>query len=234
MTPTIVFTRIHGKTKYDDGARRWLDSLLAFRPVIPHRVAIINRYASNPDGMFDCVTPEHYRYDGGGWDCGSWQFAAKNIETDLLVCFNSSTRIMSAGWLELFMLAAATHGDGLYGPLASFEIIPHIRTPCMVFAPSVIRDYPMTVDNRDDTYRFEVFGWPDGTPNVTQWVRAAGFRTMLVTRDGCYDQPDWRKPDGIFRRGDQSNLIVKDRHCDEYAASTDEVKAQLEKLADGR
>lgn len=239
MKPTVVFVRVLTKPEYDHGARRWAEAYHRYRPSIPHDLVIINRYADPP--MDDPICAEfqtsqptrHLRYDGGGWDCGAWQFAGKNIESDLLVCFNSSTYVTGDGWLDRFVEAAETHGDGLYGPLASFEINPHIRTPCMAFQPHVVRDYPHEVQTREDTYRFEVFGWPDGTPNFTQWVRQQGHKTVLVTWDGVYDQPDWRTPPDIFRRGDQSNLIVKDRHCEAYEVSDEAGKRMLERLADG-
>ena len=60
-----------------------------------------------------------------------------------------------------------------------------------------------------------------------------GLQTRLVTWDGSYDLPDWRKPPNIFRRGDQSNLIVRDRHADAYTVSDAEGKAKLEGLANG-
>ena len=96
----------------------------------------------------------------------------------------------------------------------------------------VINGYPKEVKDREDTYRFEVFGWPDRTPNFTLWAGLNGFPVKLVTWDGVYDLADWRKPTNIFRRGDQSNLIVKDRHCDAYDAA--ENKDELERMADGK
>lgn len=236
MKPTVVFVRVVTKPEYDHGATQWLRSYLRYRPQIDHDLVIINRYADPAmDDEFSVASAmagaKWMRYDGGGWDCGAWQFAGANIESDLLVCFNSSTYVTGPGWLERFVEAARLCGDGLYGPLASYEIIPHIRTPCMAFQPHVIRDYPCPVLSREDTYRFEVFGFP-GVPNFTQWVRQKGLATMLVTWDGFYDQPEWRTPPNIFRRGDQSNLIVKDRHCEAYEVSDAEGKRTLTGLAD--
>lgn len=232
MKVTIVFVRVVTKPEYDHGAKRWIDAFVAYMSGHPYELAVINRYADPKDDMFPGQVKQ-FRYDGGGWDCGAWQFASQNIDTDLLVCFNSSTYITGHGWLKRFVDAVEEYGDGLYGPLASYEIIPHIRTPCMIFQPSVMRDYPMEVQSREDTYRFESLGWPNGVPNVTQWVREKGLKTHLVTWDGSYDLPDWRKPPNIFRCGDQSNLIVKDRHCEAYEISDAENKLRLENLANG-
>ncbi len=205
-----------------------------FAPNYPHEVIIINRYADSPDAMFDAVTTKYLRYDDGGWDCGAWQFAGRNIDTDLLVCFNSSTYVTGDDWLKRFVMAVQEHGDGLYGPLTSYEIVPHVRTPCMIFQPHVINSYPAEVNNREDTYRFESFGFSPEVPNFTQWVRRQGLKTMLVAWNGVFDLPYWREPQNIFRRGDQSNLIVKDRHCEAYEVSDADGKARLEALADAR
>jgi hypothetical protein len=228
----VIFVRVNSKPEYEHGAQRWLSAYRKFHAGMSHRLVIINRYCDPTDDSFD-LADEQVRYDGGGWDCGAWQFAARNIQADILACFNSSTYVMGDDWLARLALPVFQHGPGLYGPLASYEINPHIRTPCMVFTPEVMRSYPKTVDSREATYQFEAMGYPD-CPNVTQWIRQQGHQTQLVTWDGCYDLPDWRKPANIFRRGDQSNLIVKDRHCEAYEASGPANKAMLEGLADGR
>jgi len=233
VIPVVLFVRVCGKPEYELGAQRWAESYRKYRPNIPHSIAIINRYTDAPDNSLEdiCWTP--IRYDGGGWDCGTWKFVASIMpHADLLVCFNSSCVIQGPGWLERFVSVAEKNGEGLYGPLASYEICPHIRTPCMAFHPYVMNEYPQSVLTREDTYRFESCGYPDGTPNVTQWARKKGFATRLVTWSGDFDQPDWKQPN-VFRQGDQSDLIVHDRHCDAYAVSDAAGKAQLERLAYG-
>ncbi len=234
MRVAVVFTRVVTKPEYNHLAQRWLDAYKRYQMGYPHQLIVIDRYADNTDGMFDHYADYYLRYDLGGWDCGAWQFAGRNIDADLLVCFNSSTYVTGHDWLKRFVDAVEKHGDGLYGPLTSYEVMPHVRTPCMIFQPHVINDYPHQVNSREDAYRFECLRWPDGTPTFTDWVKNKGQKTMLVTWDGEYDLPDWRKPPNIFRRGDQSNLIVKDRHADTYEDWGADGKEMLEKLADGR
>ena len=232
MKPTVVFVRVPKKPEYLSGEIRWMESYLKNKPDIEHDVVIINNHGDGDPDFLPGAT--NLRYDGGGWDCGAWKFAAKNIPAEFLICFNSSTRIMYPDWMEKITKAAAENGDGIYGPLTSFEIVPHIRTPCMAFQPHVMAGYPREVLDREDTYRFESLGYPDGTPNVTQWARAKGFKTMLVARSGAYNLPEWRKPKNVFRDGDQSDLLIRDRHCDAYEISAPDGKAFLEKLANGR
>jgi len=230
MKVTVVLVRVNNKPEYRHGEQRLLDSYLRYDAGYEHDLVIIDR---NGDSSYD-VEANHIRYNGGGWDCGAWQFAGRNIDTDLLVCFNSSTYVTGPRWLKHFVQAVEEYGDGLYGPLASYEIQPHIRTPCMIFQPHVVRGYPHEVLSRDDTWRFEVFGFPPENVNFTQWVKNKGLQTRLVTWDGVYDMQEWRNPPNIFRRGDQSNLIVRDRHVEAYDVSDAEGKLKLEHLADGR
>lgn len=237
---TVVFCRVNTKREYDQGAMRWRDSYLDNRTDIPHELVVINRCADSPDDLFDFMLKEHnerprrnpryMRYDLDGWDCGSWQFAGKNIDTDLLVCFNSSTYITCHLWLKRFVEAVEKYGDGLYGPLTSNEVMPHVRTPCMIFQPHIINSYPVEVTDRQGTYQFESMGFPH-TPNFTMWTKLQGYATMLVSLYGAFGMSEWREPANIFRRGNQSACLVKDRHADAYDASDEAGKRKLEELA---
>ncbi len=229
MKATVVFVRVNNKPEYAHGEGRLLESYLKYKPEIPHDVVVIDRGA---DSRQDIPGAMHLRYDAGGWDCGAWQFAGDRLRTrDLLVCFNSSCQITGTQWLERFCEAVEKHGNGLYGPLTSNEVVPHVRTPCMIFQPHIINDYPCEVTSREDTYRFESMGWPSGVPNFTQWTALRGNKTMLVTWYGEYDQAHWRDPANIFRKGNQQSLIVKDRHCEAYEISDEAGKRFLEDLA---
>lgn len=228
MTPTVVIVRVVGKPEYEPGAQRWLESYLRYRPTMKHRLVVIERYADGDDSFKPFAT-ETVRYDGGGWDCGAWQFAAKNLNAELLVCFNSTTQIMGENWLERFTDAVDIYGPGLYGPMASLEVAPHIRTPCMVFTPEVMNAYPGAVHDRQNTYQFESMGFP-GILNISLWTRARGLPVRMVTWSGNYDLLDCRNPPNVFRSGDQSDLIVKDKHAEHYEQSDPGHKAYLEQL----
>lgn len=232
MKITVVYILVPGVKEYDDAAKIWLASYLRFKPSIDHDVLLVKKTDDWVNPMFDDVSTSYINYDGGGWDCGTWQHVGKVVDTDLLVCMNTRTRLTSRWWLDRIDCAVRENGVGLYGPWASLEINPHIRTPCMIFQPSVIRDYPVLVDSREQAFQFESFGSPE-SPNFTLWCQSMGYVTKLITWDGVYDQPDWRTPENIFRRGDQSNCLLFDRHCDLYANASREEKQRLERLADG-
>jgi hypothetical protein len=127
--------------------------------------------------------------------------------------------------LKRFVEARKQFGEGLYGSAGSFEVSPHIR--CCFFGcnPKIFNEYPHEIGTREKTFQFEC-----GRLNFTRWFKGKAF---MVTWDGVYEQPDWRKPPNIFRRGDQSNLIAWDKHSKVYASASPRGKKILERQADG-
>lgn len=216
---------------YDSVRERWISTYVQFKPAINHELVVVDSDVATDPAEYSPHASRFMVYTGGGWDCGIWQMVGREIQTDLLICCNSSTYFHRHGWMERFVEAVEQYGVGLYGSMGSYECSPHLRTPCLVFQPQVVNAYPWITACRNDTWAFEVLR---GADNFTQWSGRNGFTPRLVTWDGVWEQPDWRKPDNIFRRGDQSNILVKDRHVDTFAASPPEGKETLSKLADGR
>ena len=230
MKIALATIRVPSVPLYDSVTKRWLRTYEQFKPSLPHDLIVVDDAVAAPPGDHGRHTDQFCLYTGGGWDCGIWQWLAKEVEADLLVCCNTSTWYWKDGWLERFAEEFSKCGDGIYGSMASFEIAPHMRTPVYVFPPHIMRDYPILCDSRPKTYTFECAG---GKDTFTSYCIQRGLQTRLVTWDGCYTLPDWRKPENIFRRGDQSNILVKDRHVDTYEASDEAGKQVLSRLADG-
>lgn len=232
MKVALVTIRVPHDRNYDGVAQRWQDTYLKFRPQMPHDLVVVDsdREGPPPEALMSYVT-KRLVYTGGGWDCGTWIFVGRELDADLLVCCNTSTYYERTGWLERLVAAAGKHGKGLYGPMCSLAHHPHVRTPCMAFQPEVIRDYPHVINSRPLTYRFECLG---GHDNFTLWCKGRGYAVKQVTWDGEQDISDWRKPPNVFWKGDQSNLLVKDRHANRYDTGTPESRRQLNKEANGQ
>lgn len=230
MNITVVTIRVPNKSSYDNNSVEWVESYKKYKPQIKHDLIVVNSDSDWSPSVYDEVATDFVRYDGGGWDCGTWTFIWRAITTDVFICCNTSTFFTGHGWMERFLDAIDANGVGLYGPMISFEISKHVRSPCMVFQPEIIKDYPYIINSRQETYTFECAGQEK---TFTNWHRRNGGTVKLVTWDGVYDIEDARKPNNIFRRGDQSNVIIKDRHCKAYEESSDEGKLVLERLADG-
>lgn len=230
MKIQLVTIRVPQQRLYDGVTARWLDTYRRFMPATPHDLVVVDSDVAAPKGEHADFSDDFRVYTGGGWDCGIWQWLAKTSDADLLVCLNTSSYLHRPGWLERFAEAFTEHGPGLYGSMSSFYLSPHIRTPVYVFPPEIMRDYPVLCDSREKTYTFECAGMKQ---TFTSHCLAKGLPVKLVTWDECLDLADSRKPDNIFRRGDQSNILVKDRHCDNYEASDEAGKRELERQADG-
>lgn len=230
MKITLVTIRVPWNPNYDGVVKRWIDTYRQFKPAIEHELVVVDSDSAGEPGEFADHASRFLVYTGGGWDCGTWLWAGRTLQTDMLVCCNSSTYFWKHGWLERFVEEFQRYGRGLYGPMTSLAYHPHIRTPCMVFHPEIAIKYPGKVTNRDETYVFECLG---GNGNFTLWSKKSGYPVKMVTWDGCYDMSDWRKPDNVFWKGDQSNVLVKDRHANRYDTGKQIDREKLKREADG-
>lgn len=212
---------------YEESAVRFLKTYLRYIPEIPHRLVVVNCGDSRHDGMFDCVVTDYRTYSGGGYDCGTYQEIGSKLDSDLVVGLNTHTHFWKHGWLERIVEAVEKHGPGVYGATASYELHPHLRTPCIVFSPQVMAKYPYKVTSREQASWFEA-----GPNNFSLWALKNNYPSLLVTADGVMEMKDWRKPDNIFRRGDQSNCLVRDRHTDIFDAETPQEREILAARAD--
>lgn len=193
-----------------------------FKPAIPHELHV-TFCGPGSEGRT-------HSYTGGGWDIGAHQHAAKEIDADFIVFLATPVYFWKHGWLERLVEARQRFGDGLYGPMASYENAPHVRTSCFGTSPALMASWPTLVDNREKCAAFE--SWPP--LNFSRHVMKLGKPVKMVTQDECYDWTDWRKPENIFRRGDQTNTLVRDRHWDIYHDADPAGKEKLSMAADGK
>jgi hypothetical protein len=221
---------------YRPFTERFKETYVRFKPSCPHKLIIVSGGAE-PDeyirNLFKGIDVGFETYMGTGWDIGAHQVITSQSKAGLVVCMNSTVYFHRKGWLERLVSAYQEYGDGLYGPAGSFEAHPHIRAACYAYSPSLIRSYPYQVVNRADSFKFES-GTYDPEWNFTLWAKNHNYAVKMVTWDGIYDLPDWRKPENIFRRGDQSNCMVWDRHTDIYACADYQTQLALAGRADGK
>jgi hypothetical protein len=236
MNITLLYIRIISKidpnykepTSYLVGERRFIEGYKKFKPKEKHGLLVVNAGSSSKiDSAFDDIATDQISYVGTGWDCGTFKDVGGSLKCDLVVCFNTLSYLWTEDWLGPIVNCAKKYGKGVFGPTASYENFPHLRTPCIAFHPEVIKEYPLNIDDRVKACQFE-----HGPNNFSRWALSKGYPVIMVTKDGEYWQRDWRKPDNIFRRGDQSNCLVWDRHMLVYSQSTTEERRKLEKDAD--
>lgn len=247
----IVVLYLHVSAKSDPSAPdpsyylpyslRFARTFEQYPPGIDHELVVVS--CGKPIGedqmhLYRHITDRYECYEGTGWDLGSYQAIAKTLDCDWVVCLATPVYFHREGWLKRFAEAFDQHGDGLYGAMASYENNPHIRTSAFAFKPDRMREYPNLIDSREKCFWFECGCDSKGKPTHMDWCFTDWFLMnhkkppLMVTWDGIYFMKDWRMPVNIFRRGNQSNCLVLDRHCEIYANSTPEEKAVLERLAD--
>ncbi len=211
--------------------KRFVTTYLKYKPQIPHEVIVVNyngERTKETDKIFAPLNPRHTYATGTVFDIGTYQSVGKTLDHDLVLFCGSQVHFHKDGWLERIVEAFEKYGDGIYGPMGSYERMPHLRTCCIAMPPRLIRQYPHYINSRADTYRAESGDW-----NLTGWVANQGKPALMVTWDDELEVTDWRKPKNIFRRGDQSNCLIWDRHTKVYAEATPEYKKELEQSAQG-
>lgn len=221
-------------------AERWAKGYRQFAAGCSHQVLICasNGSVSREDKqLFEGVNPQwDDSYRGNAWDNGEFQYIARNHDADMMLFMNGRAHFWKENWLKPFVDAFVKFGEkGLYGNAASFESCPvdpmpwpnpHIRTPCFATSPKVFRKFCYDLSHREHSGYFESGRW-----NFSEWFRERGLPVKLVTRDGVYDREQWRKPENIFRRGNQSNCLVWDKHHQEYFNADHATKKAMEESA---
>ena len=161
--------------------------------------------------VFDGIPCEFHSHDNTGWDIGAFQWAAREIECDMIVCFGAFSYFKRAGWLRRMRHVFREYGDGLYGASASYQFNPHIRTAGFWCHPELIRAYTTDVATFAERYAFE-----HGERSLTRLADYLQLGCWMVTWDAVYPEAEWRTPPNIFWRGDQSNSMFYDRQFETY------------------
>jgi hypothetical protein len=243
MKISLVYTAVCGKSDptapepdwYAPYTKRFVDSYLKYPAGIEHELIICFCGGDPSIGMmelFDPIATSYASYRGPGWDIGAYQTVSERLDADLAMFMAAPVNFIRADWLAPFKEAREVYGNGLYGPQASYENYPHIRTGCFACPPLLFNTYPHKIDSREKCCWFESGG---GNPswNFTGWMLANGYEARMVLPGRCCKLQAWRDPPNIFRRGDQSNLLIWDRHNDIYRESSLERQRILEKQANG-
>jgi hypothetical protein len=218
---------------WSDILRRFVESYRAFPAGHAHDLYICVSGASLSQHSMAILAGTQFRalrYDGGGWDVGAYQHAAKHLlDYDFVVCLNSQAHVIKANWLLFFAQAFEKFGVGVYGASSSFETFPHIRTCCLAFPPRLILEYPLDVRCRYDAELFE-----HSPRGFSPWAIEKGLPVCVVTQSGVDPLAESRNRPNVFRRGSQGELLIHDRHTILYSSASPAEKEQLERKADGK
>lgn len=229
MDEPLTIAYVYPGDKFLPEARRFVSTYQQFPPEYHHRTVILCNACRATDQvreLFYPVTVYFAYHDNSGWDIGAWLFYAKECK-GVMLCLGTSVYFAKSGWLKRLADAWQADGPGLYGVSGSYEKRPHINTSAFMVDTHLLRLYAAKVVTKEDRYRFE-----HGENSFHNQLDRLGHPCKVVHWDGVYDQKDWRKPANIFRRGDQSNLLMRWNHTDVFDKATTD-KARLSALADG-
>jgi hypothetical protein len=106
---------------------------------------------------------------------------------------------------------------------------PHVRSNAfMLRRETLLRLRVGPIHTKMDALAFE-----SGRRGLTRQVQAMGLEALVVGRDGTgYPREAWPRS-GIFRMGEQENLLVADNRTDQYAQADPPTRAALRRAAWG-
>ena len=217
---------------------RFADSLRKFDPGCEYSLAVIEN-GGDEDCVKDCRAQFHglpatyHRYEGAGCDIGSFQHYAHNIanENVFMVCCVTRVYAWKERWLEKLVDARKYIGNGLYGTCASREGGKlHVCTRCYAMDSEDFRRYSHQIISRDQGVFFEL-----GDGNIYEWFKNQKLPTDVVCQRFISSAIDTSEAHlltapNIYRRGDQSELLVFDKHSDAYRDADPAEKLRLESL----
>lgn len=216
------------KTPDEFAEAAWKFSLTyrQYPPMYPHEFTVVFLRGTITDGDRDiwagipCKFEHYVPTTTDGWDGQAFQEQADKADCDFMVTCTSRNYFFRPGWLKRMVDARTLYGDGWYGIMVGYDGCPlgthpppnpHIRGSMNGFDPKTFRKWPHRIVSRQDCFRWECGEW-----NIANWYESIGKPAILVTWDGQWPRHLWKKPQNIYRRGTQSNLIALDRHSDFY------------------
>jgi len=186
--------------------------------------------------IFDGLPVKFIPYAGNGFDFGAQQEASQHLEGCFQVNMTSRVYFHREGWLKRLVDHREQFGPNLYGTSVSNEGGRlHLCTRCFAADADQFAAYPHKLDTRDKGVFYEVgIGNPDGS--LAEWFEVTYQQVPYVVY--WHQAYPWRQHhgdahpglDNVFRRGDQTELLVWDRHTKLWADADDQEKKRLTSL----
>lgn len=215
-------------------AKRFADTYRQFHPSYDsHEVFVVLNKGDKTEEistMFNNMRVRFLRYDGDGFDLGSQQWLAKQLDPETFTV-NLTTRCYfhCDSWLYMLLKARDTFGPQLYGCFASKESGKlHLCTRGHCMDAADWQEYPHEIKSRDQGVFVEC-----GDGCLLDWFESRSKQGILVSRDGFTTKGAWFNVPNRFRNGTQSNCLIWDRHTDLYAEADTEEKERLERMCLG-
>ena len=215
-------------------ASRFCDSFIKYCSSSANSRLVVVATGGEPlDGNFvDLLAdhgPQYFHYNGTGRDIGAFRAYASRTSADYLMLLGSACYFWCEDVIDRTFDCLVTNEDSVIAPMASYEVRPHLRTCCFATKASILRSYPYPTNSISEVYDFE-----HGPRSLTNWAINVGLTPLMYTLGDEFRLEEWRDPPNVFRRGDQTNCVIWDRHVDIYRSASEETKVELEGRANGR
>ena len=211
-------------------AHRFRETYLANDPGHQHDLIVVCNGADPNDevrGVFDKCGARYERYDGAGFDLGSQQTIAQSHRNALQVNFTSRCYFHRPNWLWKLVVAFEAYGDGLYGVSASREGGNlHVCTRAFMYWTETFRNFTTSIVSRDQGVDFEV----TKGKSISDWYSSLALARRIVHWDRTVNLDVFDTVPNRFRDGDQSAMLVFDRHSDLYRDGDETEKKRLATL----
>ncbi len=212
------------------GRERFIKAYQHFLPVVPHELYVVNKGFAAEQlyeqyMLFKDLAPRFINVDDEGFDLEAYRKAALQIEEPIIFFMNTHSEPLQHGWLDKVYAAFTSSSQiGLVGcsgnvethhPFApGFPGYPnyHVRTNGFMIAR---QDYLDMVEGRPLENKLQAYQFEAGRLSMTWMIQASGRKALVVGRQGAVQpQTLWRA--GIFRSGNQSNLLLADNQTRAY------------------
>jgi hypothetical protein len=231
--------------------RRFLDSYREHPAGLDHRLLMVFRRQNRIDvlqSLLAEVAHEPVKLVEPRFDLDAYLTAARSVSEPYVCLFNSSSELLTDGWLEKLARHLVRPGVGLVGATGSFEgqattkllrpfvrkqlapfPNPHVRTNAFMLSRELMLDLDWgPLRRKIDAWRVE-----SGPRNITRQVLDRDLEALVVGRDGEAYPPERWHASRTFRSGAQENLLAADNRTREFDQAGPSLRRALAEAAWG-
>jgi hypothetical protein len=210
---------------------RFLDSYSRNPAGVAHTLYVIFKGFGNSadleraQSLFAAVPHQPVFLGDDKLDIGAYMEWAALVREKQICVFNTTSKILTRDWLRKLAVNLAIPNVGLVGATASFEslremdgsfpLFPniHLRSTAFMMDRELFLDVTRgrAIGSKLDAYHFE-----SGHESLTRLVLAKGKEVLLVGRNGRGYSPKFWASSDTFRQGTQFNLLVADKHTEDF------------------
>lgn len=228
----LIYIAVSGQQKTPEFVRHFTETLEKYPPGFDYDlIAVCNggQLDTFSEIMLKSIGAILFNGTNIGWDITGYIEAVHGPakDYDIVVCLGESCYFHRQNWGVRLLDCWQNYGPGMYGFFSSNAVRAHMNTTAFATTPELIESYNSPVYDRATRYEFE-----HGERSFWRRLFARNIPTRLITWDGCWKPLDWRVPENILSRGDQSNTLFRCNHWDRFDKAESHVRSTWSANAD--